>query len=367
MPYRIDERTLHLCKEESFCAAFEQVGVGVARVGLDGKWLTVNRRFCDIMGDTPKGLLAKRFDESFDRRATEIEDEGWRRLSAGEINLLAQEMSARLKDGRVVWVNAVASLVRDAVTQQPECLFLVIHDISARKEAERALHESEVSRQDISRRLLNAREAERTRIARELHDDIGQSLAVLKIQMLRAGQPLVDGPHSTIPELSQQVQAISEKVGRLSRELHSSELEFLGLAVAVKSHCREVAEDYKLAIDCRCSDIPQSLDSGFALTFLRVVQESLHNVVKHSAAADVQVLLSCNGEELCVRVRDNGVGFDSERYRPGSGLGLISMRERILLADGTFFVSSTPGGGTTVTAAAPLPAACHAVAGGTSA
>jgi PAS domain S-box-containing protein len=223
-------------------------------------------------------------------------------------------------------------------------------DINDQREAEKV-------RLEFAGRLMAAQEAERTRIARELHDSIGQSIALLGIQMQRADRPVSgasDRSHPSVQALSGKLQEIGTQVSQLSHQLHSSELEFLGLAVAVKSLCREFSEEYQIAVNCLCISVPDKLDNDISLCFLRVTQEALHNIAKHSHAARVQVLLVGTSSRLMLTIRDDGMGFDVDRLRPAAGLGLISMRERLHLIGGDFAISSEPAHGTRIEAHAPL-------------
>jgi PAS domain S-box-containing protein len=215
----------------------------------------------------------------------------------------------------------------------------------------------ELAHTDLSRRLMTAQEAERTRIARELHDGIGQSLALLGIQMQRASQPatLRLGKKSPgLQELCGKLKEIGTQVSRLSHQLHSSELEFLGLAVAVKSLCREFSEQYRIKVECVCTEIPEELDNDVALCFLRIVQEALHNVAKHSRASIVYVEMCGAANHLSLAIADDGVGFETSKIGKTAGLGMVSMRERMHLIGGEFTISSQPGGGTKIQAKAPL-------------
>ena len=214
-----------------------------------------------------------------------------------------------------------------------------------------------LERIDLARRLMSAQEAERSRIARELHDGIGQEIALLGIQMQRASgsSSLERGvPNLEIQQFSAKLTAIGVHVGRLSHQLHSSELEYLGLAVAVTKLCREFSEESPIRVTCNCSNIPTKLDNDVALTFLRLVQESLHNVAKHSGARSVQVDLIGTPEEISLIVCDDGAGFDVRQLKSAPGLGLISMRERVNLIGGEFVINSTPGNGTSIRARVPI-------------
>jgi PAS domain S-box-containing protein len=261
----------------------------------------------------------------------------------------AMEYRLRRHDGEYRWVADTGTprfLLDGSFVGYIGCCF----DVHDQKEAE-------LARTDLSRRLMTAQEAERTRIARELHDGIGQSLALLGIQMQRASQPLalrLGKKNPGMQELCGKLKEIGDQVSRLSHQLHSSELEFLGLAVAVKSLCREFSEQYRIKINCVCNDVPSELDNDVALCFLRIVQEGLHNVAKHSQASHVEVELSGAGYELSLSISDDGVGFEISKVRKTAGLGMVSMRERMHLIGGEFTISSQPGSGTKIQARAPL-------------
>jgi PAS domain S-box-containing protein len=351
-----EERNVYV-QAQTWGEAFERLAIGIAQLTLDGRLLSANTQMCEIVGQPERKLLEKSLNEFF------LPEESWPeckaglgRLIAGEIQHYSSKMSVRAA-GQPFWVNMVFSLVRDDVTNNPRSLTAVAKDITVLKRAEQGLRDAEVARDELSRKMMNAQEADRTSIARELHDDIGQSLAVLKIQMLRAGQPVSGSPemtHASLRDLSVKLEKIINKVSRLSHNLHSSELELLGLAVAVKGHCRECSEQLGIPVHCSCDHLEEKLDGMIALAFLRVLQEALHNIVKHSGAKSITVRLTRSDGDLGLEIRDDGVGFDVEAARLAAGLGLISMRERINLISGEFKILSSPGQGTTITARAPI-------------
>ncbi len=217
--------------------------------------------------------------------------------------------------------------------------------------------ESEQARLTLADRFLQAQESERTRIARELHDDIGQRLAILSIQMQRAGKPVSGLPgqaHPALSELSGKAKEIASRVASLSHQLHSSVLEYLGVKAAVESCCREFSEQRKLKVECVCTGVPVNIMETVGLAIVRVVQEALNNVHKHSGANEAQVHLTGTDDALLLEISDNGHGFDVQQARLAAGLGLISMRERIHLVQGTIEIASTPGKGTHIIAKVPL-------------
>jgi PAS domain S-box-containing protein len=350
-----EEQNIYV-REHTWSEAFEHLAVSVAQLNLDGSLLSANKQMCDLIGQPKRDLLAKNLNDLFKESWSECRL-GLNQLINGEIPHYSTDLRAVRADGQPVWVEIVFSLVRDDVTNMPRSLTAVAKDITFLKRAEQELHDAEVVRDDLSRKMMTAQEADRTRIARELHDDIGQSLAVLKIQMLRAGQPVSGNPemtHASLKDLSTKLERIINKVGRLSHNLHSSELELLGLVAAVKSHCRECSEQLRIPIHCSCDHLQEKLDSVIALAFLRVLQEGLHNAVKHSSAKSITVRLNGSDRDLYLEIYDDGVGFDVEAAKLAAGLGLISMRERIHLIGGEFQIWSSPGQGTRITARAPI-------------
>ncbi len=169
--------------------------MAVGQLALDGTFLSVNDRLCEILRRPRTELLEKNFREFFQAAETQSDiDTALGRLAAAEIPRYSTQMSAMNPGGGLLWFDITFSSIPDGNAAFPQGLTLVASDITSLVLAKKELHDSEQARDELSRRLLNAQEAERTRIARELHDDIGQSLAVLKIQMLRAGQPVSGHP-----------------------------------------------------------------------------------------------------------------------------------------------------------------------------
>ena len=223
-------------------------------------------------------------------------------------------------------------------------------DVTEQKLAEEALA-------GVGCKLIEAHEEERTWIARELHDDINQRLALVAIQMSGRIQEtslseteLRDSIHGALHSIDE----ITRDVQGLSHRLHSSKLEYLGLAVAAGSFCSELAEQKKVEIDFRCVDMPPTLPQDLALCLFRVLQEALQNAVKHSGTDRFTAHLSGGSGEIRLTVCDLGVGFDQQQAARSKGLGLVSMRERIRLVNGDFSIQSEPGRGTTIAVRVPF-------------
>jgi PAS domain S-box-containing protein len=222
-------------------------------------------------------------------------------------------------------------------------------DVTDRKLAEEALS-------GMTRKLVEAQEQERARIARELHDDINQRLALLAVQLEQVRENNVDLPSevlSTMQELQKQTTEISNDVQAISHDLHSSQLEYLGIVAGMKSWCKEFAERQKMEIDCR-HDVRSTLPREIGLCLLRVLQEALHNAAKHSGVKRAEVELSEHSGEIRLTIRDLGKGFDVEAARQGRGLGLTSMRERVRLVNGTIDIQSKLMGGTIINVRVPF-------------
>jgi len=208
----------------------------------------------------------------------------------------------------------------------------------------------------MSGSLIETQERERYRIGRELHDDIGQRLAMLAIELQRLHQDSLTLPEvrSRMAELQKQTTEIATDIQSLSHELHSSKLEYLGLAVAMRSFCREFGEHHKVEIDFQSHDLASPVPPDISLCLYRVLQEALHNSAKHSGGGHLEVQLCGTSDQIYLTVRDSGLGFDSEAAKESRGLGLISMQERVKLVNGTLSIESQPKRGTTICARVPL-------------
>jgi PAS domain S-box-containing protein len=231
-----------------------------------------------------------------------------------------------------------------------QCALVVAEDITMRRQAEEA-------RMDLAQRLINAQEAERARVGRELHDNIGQSLAMCNVELEKTRLTLADvgvDINSQLINLRGKLNDLGQVVGNLSHQLHSSQLELLGFVVAVKGLCREFGEQYLIPAQCNCSGVLNHLSADVALCLFRVIQEALHNIAKHSHAKKVDVEVIGTRNKINLKISDDGVGFAPNAQNTRSGLGLISMRERLYLIGGKFAIVSKRGCGTRVEATVPL-------------
>jgi signal transduction histidine kinase len=211
--------------------------------------------------------------------------------------------------------------------------------------------------ESISGRLIEAQEKERSRIARELHDDISQRLALLSLELTQAIQAstgMNDATTARMAEIRQHCSEIADDVQALSHELHSSKLDYLGLVAATKSFCREFSQKQSVNVEFFHENVPSALPRDVSLSLFRIVQEALHNALKYSGVSRISVHLRGSLDDIQLEVTDAGFGFDIEETRRNSGLGLISMRERAHLVNGVFTIESKVNSGTRIFVRVPL-------------
>jgi PAS domain S-box-containing protein len=223
-------------------------------------------------------------------------------------------------------------------------------DITERKQAEDALR-------DLSGRLIVAQEDERRRIARELHDDLTQRLAVLAIEAGKVEQQLHGGAEPVLERLRRMKQEMIELaavVHGISRQLHPSILDDLGLVNAIEAECMNFSRREGVQVKFTSQNVPATLPRDLALCLYRIAQESLWNIAKHAQTTAAYVTLGGSEREIVLSIEDCGRGFDLEQVRGKRGLGLASMEERVRLIDGQVSVRSVLGKGTTVEVCVPL-------------
>jgi PAS domain S-box-containing protein len=258
---------------------------------------------------------------------------------------IGREASGRRKDGSMVPIDLAISEIELADRR----IFTgFVRDISERKKAE------QIAR-DFSGHLLHAQEAERARLARELHDDLTQRLARAAIDAgrIERGASVADAT-DTLRELREELVRLSEDVHSISYQLHPSLLEDLGFAEALKVECERFSKQESISSEVRLRDLPASLPRDAALGLFRVAQEALRNVARHAKARSAEVTVRKMDGGLQLAVHDDGVGFDPALKRDRLSLGLASMRERMRLLGGELDIDSAPGGGTTILAWIPF-------------
>jgi signal transduction histidine kinase len=238
---------------------------------------------------------------------------------------------------------------------------LLVHR-ARRRRAEYALRDGEAElrksyerTQDLAGRLIASQEDERRRIARDLHDELGQKLALLSIDIELLGR----GSGGPVNHVADRLRAVSQRAGdlagdvhRLSYQLHPTKLEALGLVASAQAFCRDISRQHDIRVEFRSADMPRHVPAEIGLCLFRIVQEALHNVVRHSGTKEASVRLAAGPGVLHLHIADRGKGFDvAEDHR---GLGLVSMRERVLFLNGTIAIRSAPGRGTRIAVHVPV-------------
>lgn len=205
--------------------------------------------------------------------------------------------------------------------------------------------------------VIDAHEHERARLSRELHDDVGQRVALLSAELGVLREQLADAP-SHIQDQVSKVMARTQEIGaelhRFSHELHPARLEQLGLQSSIRASCEELSAARHIDIRFDVGGVPAAIDAESEVCLYRITQEALHNVVKHSRARHARVAITFGADEIVLRVDDDGIGFDPHAVREKVTLGLVSMRERARLLRGTLMVSSKPGEGTAIEVRLPI-------------
>ena len=252
------------------------------------------------------------------------------------------------KDGIVRWITARGKFYCGNNGEAERMLGMAV-DITERKMAEQALN-------SLTRRLIEAQEEERRRIACEIHDDYQQRLAMLAIDLEALAEDFrysgEAGPH--LYDFSNRASELGADLHSLSHRLYSSTLQSLGLVAGVRGFCEEFAEQHGIQVDFVHESVPRAIPEDAALCFFRVAQEGLCNIKRHSGADSAEVCLECTSGQLHLSVRDRGRGFDANKPAAEYGIGIRSMEERLRLLGGRLEIHSRPKEGTRIDAYLPL-------------
>jgi PAS domain S-box-containing protein len=275
-----------------------------------------------------------------------------RSILHGEV-VIGEELRYLRPDGtfRVLFTNSAP--VRDE-TGAIVASVVTFQDITdLRLAQEELLRQSNDVIHDLAGKLITAQEEERRRIARDLHDDVAQRIALLsnKMHNLRRSLPTAIAASEELSDIQKEIEQASESVRLISHQLHSSNL-ILGLPRALEGYCREFSQQRGIKVEFTQKGPMIRIPEPVPLVMFRVLQEALYNVARHSGAAQVEVSLLTEGDEIRLRVKDRGKGFDPAQI--SDGLGLVSMRERLRFVGGKIKLSSAPGLGTEIEAAAPV-------------
>jgi len=333
-----------LAREELLRVFVKNVPAAVAMLDRDMHYLQVSDRWCTDYLPGKMQILGGSHYETFPDMP-ERWKEVHRRALQGE-TLRAEEDRWDGQDGSHwarwevrPWQNADGTIGG---------ILILAEDITRRKQMEEAIS-------GMSRKMIDSQEQERARIARELHDDVSQQLALLAVELDQWGQRSSHDSdlHDHIQNARQRIIEIGQDVQNLSHQLHSSKLEYLGLVAAARSFSKEISEKNSVRVEFREDGVPRTLSNEISLALFRILQQALHNAVAHSGAKHVKVRLWEQSNEIHLEVQDLGRGFDLPTVQ-STGLGLTSMRERARLVGGEITIDSGPMAGTTIHVRVPF-------------
>lgn len=260
----------------------------------------------------------------------------------------------RKKDGTIVKVNIIT---HDIINEGKHAKLVLANDITEKILAEEKLKKSHEDLRQLATHLQDIREDERTRIAREIHDELGQQLTGLKMDISWLSKKISNGSPEINQKMTEALKLIDETVKavrRIATQLRPSILDDLGLVSAMEWQSEEFEKRFKIKTSFNANVMVVQVESEIATGLFRIFQESLTNVLRHSKATEVNATLNLQDGLLILRIADNGIGFNAVENESKKTLGLLGMKERTLIMGGTYDISSKPGSGTTVTISVPV-------------
>jgi PAS domain S-box-containing protein len=337
--------------------------------GFNGYLKRVNPAWKRALGYTSDQLLATPYFRLIHPRDRKVAVADFQKLKAGS-TIVSYEIRARARDGSYRWTQWTAT---PAVNE--EVIYAIGRDITSRRRSEEALRRSEEhyrelfneakamqnKLRELSSKVLHAQEEERGRISRELHDEVGQALTAISVnlQILKQKAAKVgQGLDATVAETQALLEQTMQNVHRFSYELRPAMLDDLGLVAALRWYIRAFAKRTGIRLNFRTDSAVEQLASEPKTVIYRIVQEGLTNIYKYAGASRAEVVIRKSNERIRLTVKDNGRGFEADQLdlssKDKSGLGLMGMQERLRLVNGDFAVTSAPGKGTVIRAQIPF-------------
>ena len=349
--------------EERYREVVESQTNLVCRYLPDTTLTFVNEAYCRFSGWKRQDLIGRKF--------LELLPEETRERAFNQVAMVAArrepsdwESEVLLPDGGAGWQHWVGYPIFGPNGQLEE-VQAIGHDITDRKRAELALQQNEAALrasyariQDLAGKLITAQEAERSRIASDLHDDVNQQLAGLSIALSNVKRRLQNGGDATVQDeltrLQQRTIDLADVIRNLSHDLHPGVLQHVGLAAALNGHCAEVGRQHPIDVTFSAVDGLDGIPQDIALCLYRVAQEALRNIAAHAGAHKAQITLRSIEEGLELVIADDGQGFNLAEARGFGGLGLISLDERVRLIGGSLTINTEVERGTEVRVQVPL-------------
>ena len=339
--------------EEKYRDIFDNAVEGIFQSTPSGRYLSVNPALARMYGyESPEELMGGATDIAHKVYVDPDCREALTRLLERQGVVQGFEYEVRRRDGSTIWISESVRAVRD---EKGKVRYYegTIEDITERKRSEEELQQTLGQVRTLSRRLEVVREDERTRIARELHDELGVRLTCLKMDLSRLNDASRPKLEEKVLSMIEQVDTTIAAVQGLVAELRPGVLDDLGLVAAIEWQCRdfERRSGIRCLVDSSEEDIP--LDSAKATAAFRICQEALTNVVRHARAKEIRVHLDTLDRELLLEIHDDGQGILPEKVTDAGSLGLLGMRERAAAVGGALQIVGLRGQGTTVTLRLP--------------
>jgi PAS domain S-box-containing protein len=350
-------KVTYLTSDSSFRDAFRSASVGMALEAISGGLLYVNEALCTMLGYSEPEMVRMSCADLSHPDDLEREAVLFAELFKGERQSYEIEKRFLKRSGITIWGKVRVTLLKKGADEPPLVLGIV-EDITAQKNSVERLARSQIEVQALASRILLAQEDERRIIARELHDDIGQRLSLVtsEIHALHEKGPGEQMTQRPLKHLCEELDALVTDLHNLSHRLHSSKLQHLGLEFALRDLCRRF-ERTGLSVNFRYDDALEAPAENVGLCLIRIAEEALSNVLKHSGAGEAELSLSQQVGRYLLTIRDTGEGFNT--HARSNGLGLIRIRERVRPFHGRLLIRSRRGGGTQVTVWLPLQASAN--------
>jgi PAS domain S-box-containing protein len=336
--------------------------VMVTHVDVEGRWLKLPPTLCDLLGYSEGELLGHRFHEITHPEDIDADWNQCLRLIRGEIKSFDLEKRYIRKDGGIVWAYINCSVVTDA-EDKPVHFLTYIRDITNRKLNEEKLREYQESLRQLANQLNATEERERKRFAADLHDHIGQSLVLIKLELGRLGElanSFDENARAIIERLDDTIDQAIHETRSLMQDLSPQVLYTFGFDAALDWLAESMQERYDFACHIEIQNLPTQLNDDCAVVAFQAVRELLINVVKHAGVQEAQLRVTRKESAVVIEVKDQGKGFVPDKLElprsHGGGFGLFSIRERLSLLGGRLKIHSKPGGGTIAQVVIPLSA-----------